>query len=86
MKKTLIALAALGAMAGAAQAQSTVTLYGVADAYFGQTTTTTKPTATGLETKLKQTVVDSGGINGSRWGLRGSEDLGGGLKANFQFE
>ncbi|MGH8459719.1 MAG: porin, partial [Nevskiales bacterium] len=60
--------------------------YGVADAYFGQTTTTTKTTATGLETKLKQTVVDSGGINGSRWGLRGSEDLGGGLKANFQFE
>ncbi|MGH8857337.1 MAG: porin, partial [Polaromonas sp.] len=70
----------------AAQAQSTVTLYGVADAHFGQTTTTTKPTATGLETKLRQTVVNSGGINGSRWGLRGSEDLGGGLKANFQFE
>ena len=32
MKKTLIALAALGAMAGAAQAQSTVTLYGLLDA------------------------------------------------------
>ncbi|WP_415838314.1 porin, partial [Polaromonas hydrogenivorans] len=36
MKKTLIALAALGAMAGVAHAQSTVTLYGVADAYVGQ--------------------------------------------------
>ncbi|WP_415838384.1 hypothetical protein, partial [Polaromonas hydrogenivorans] len=35
MKKTLIALAALGAMAGVAHAQSTVTLYGVADAYVG---------------------------------------------------
>lgn len=86
MKKTLIALAALGAMAGAAQAQSTVTLYGVADVYFGQTSRTTKPTATGTETKLTQTVINSGGMNGSRWGLKGSEDLGGGLKANFQVE
>lgn len=85
MKKTLIALAALGAMAGAAQAQSAVTLYGVADAYLGQTSTTTRDAA-GVETKLKQNVVNSGGVNGSRWGLKGSEDLGGGLKAIFQLE
>jgi len=35
---------------------------------------------------LTQTKLDSGGVNGSRWGLKGSEDLGGGLKANFLLE
>lgn len=84
MKKTLIAFAALSAIAGVAQAQSTVTLYGVADAFFGQKSTTTN--VAGVGTKVNQTVVDSGGHNGSRWGLKGSEDLGGGLKAVFQLE
>jgi predicted porin len=80
MKKSLIALAAL-AVVGAASAQSTVTLYGVADAWFGQTTTRGNDGVS-----LTQTVLNSGGANGSRWGLKGSEDLGGGLKANFQLE
>lgn len=85
MKKTLIALAALGAMAGVAHAQSSVTLYGVADVFLGQTSS--KTTTAGVEVKQpSQTVIDSGGLNGSRWGLRGSEDLGGGLKAVFQLE
>ena len=79
MKKSLVALAAL-AVVGAASAQSTVTLYGVADAWFGQT-----KTGVGAAS-ISQTKLDSGGSNGSRWGLRGSEDLGGGLKANFQVE
>lgn len=77
MKKSLVALAVLAA-SGAAFAQSTVTLYGVADAWFGQTKNGVRA--------VKQTVLNSGGVNGSRWGLRGSEDLGGGLKANFQLE
>ena len=80
MKKTLIALATLTAIAGAAQAQSTVTLYGVADVYAGQKSTTVNGT------KLKQTVIDSGGLNTSRFGLRGTEDLGSGLKAIFTME
>lgn len=80
MKKSLIALAVLAA-SSAAMAQSTVTLYGVADAWVGQTSTTD---ANGL--KVKQTKIDSGGFNGSRWGLKGSEDLGGGLKAIFTLE
>lgn len=84
MKKTLIAFAALSAIAGVAQAQSAVTLYGVADAHFGQKSTTVNAASVG--TKVSQTVVDSGGHNGSRWGLKGSEDLGGGLKAIFQLE
>jgi predicted porin len=76
MKKSLLALAVLGAFAGSAVAQSSVTLYGVADANI--------TSAKGGTNRL--TSVGSGGLNGSRWGLRGSEDLGGGLKANFVLE
>jgi len=76
MNKKLLA-AALGlAFAGAAQAQSNVTLYGIADGgiRFDKTSIGT----------LKS--VNSGGESGTRWGLKGAEDLGGGLKAVFQFE
>ena len=79
MKKSLIALAVLAA-SGAAMAQSTVTLYGVADAWVGSN----KIDFGG--TSLSQTRMGSGGYNGSRWGLRGTEDLGGGLAANFVLE
>ena len=74
MKKSLIALAAL-AFVGAAAAQSSVTLYGIADIWVGK--------AEALSNKLE---AGSGGVAGSRWGIKGSEDLGGGLKANFNFE
>ena len=76
MKKLVMAAAVLGAFAGAAQAQTSVTLYGIADGdlRFDHTNIGT----------LKS--VGSGGESGSRWGLRGTEDLGGGLKANFIFE
>ncbi len=77
MKKTLIALAALGAMAGAAQAQSTVTLYGLLDANFGSYKTNVAQG--GTVQSLTQTKIDSGGLNGSRWGIRFSEDIGGGM-------
>ena len=76
MKKSLIALAVLAA-AGAASAQSSVQLYGIADVWVGGIK------ATGSKA---QTVVESGGVSGSRWGLKGSEDLGGGLKAIFTLE
>jgi predicted porin len=77
MKKSLIALAALGAF-GVASAQSSVTLYGVADAWIGQTKDKI------LDVTKKE--MGSGGYNGSRWGLRGAEDLGGGLRGVFQLE
>ncbi len=76
MKKSLLALAVLGAFAGSTVAQSSVTLYGVADANF----TSQKGGANTLNS------IGSGGLQGSRWGMRGTEDLGGGLKANFALE
>lgn len=85
MKKTVAALAVFGAFAGIAQAQSSVTLYGLVDAYVGKATSKTTSAAGTVETGVGAS-LSSGGLNGSRWGLRGSEDLGGGLKANFQLE
>lgn len=84
MKKSLIALAVL-ASSGAAMAQSSVTLYGVADIWFGSTRG--EVTVGGVTTKApSQTVLADGGVSNSRFGFKGSEDLGGGLKANFQLE
>ncbi len=80
MKKSLIALAVLAA-SGAAMAQSTVTLYGVADVWVGglkNSQTIGNPDSI--------TTLGSGGLATSRWGMRGSEDLGSGLKAVFNFE
>ena len=84
MKKTLIAFAALSAIAGVAQAQSSVTLYGLVDAYVGQTSvgSAPAPSPNASVAKLKQNVVNGSGQNNSRWGLRGTEDLGGGLKGS----
>ena len=79
MKKSLIALAVL-AGSGAAMAQSSVTIYGVLDTYLASARTSVNGTST------TQNKLDSGSVNGSRWGLKGSEDLGGGLKTIFQLE
>ncbi len=80
MKKSLIALAVLAA-SGAAMAQSSVTLYGLVDTFYANVST---DNGAGVTTSTN--VLNSGAVNGSRWGLKGSEDLGGGLKANFQLE
>lgn len=69
MKKSLIALAVLAA-SGAAFAQSNVTLYGVADIVIHKDADVSAR-------------MSSGGVSTSRWGIKGSEDLGGGLKATF---
>jgi predicted porin len=82
MKKTLIALAAVAATS-AAFAQSSVTLYGRVDASIGQTKDTVTPGAKAI-TKLFN--GNEAGLTHSRWGMRGTEDLGGGLKAVFDVE
>jgi len=84
MKKSLIALAVLAA-SGAAMAQSSVTLYGRLDASIGQTTED-KTSATGVVTENDQTVINASQLNTTFWGLKGTEDLGGGLTANFKLE
>lgn len=78
MIKKSIVLAAATVAAGAAMAQSSVTLYGLADIYLASQ----KNAATGQ----RVTKLESSGIYESRFGFKGSEDLGGGYKANFQLE
>jgi len=91
MKKSLFALAALGAFASAAQAQSTVTLYGTFDTSVYQITdnpalTSTTTTSTTVVTSGSGTMFIDSAWATSSWGMRGSEDLGGGMKANFHLE
>jgi len=84
MNKSVIALAVLGAFAGAAAAQSSVTLYGRADANI-----TYSDRGSILDGNSRTSLYDGGansGIGGSRFGLRGVEDLGDGLKAFFLLE
>src|SRR5688500_4625327 len=84
MKKSLLALAVLGAFAGAASAQSSVTIYGSLDMALmksngGTAGNNGNPNGTNKAWTLNQS-------NGSRLGFRGNEDLGGGLSAQFQIE
>ncbi|RJP63079.1 MAG: porin [Comamonadaceae bacterium] len=79
MKKSLIALAVL-ATTGAAMAQSNVTLYGSIDTSIGSS----KIGAPGVASSTSN--MFSGNLTATRWGVRGTEDLGGGLKAIFALE
>lgn len=79
MNKSLIALAVLAA-SGAAMAQSSVTVYGRLDASIGSL----KELGKGSTTQMFN--GGNGGLTTPRLGFKGSEDLGGGLKANFKLE
>lgn len=83
MKKSLIALAVLAA-SGAAMAQSSVTLFGRLDVGFNFTETET--VGTNPVASNDQVKIDSSSLNTTFWGIKGSEDLGGGLKANFELQ
>jgi predicted porin len=85
MKKSLIALAVLAA-SGAAMAQSTVTVYGLVDASFGSFKTNVAGVTPGTFQSQTQTRINTDGLNGNRWGLRVSEDLGGGMSAIANLE
>ena len=78
MKKSLVALAILAA-AGVASAQSSVTLFGVVDA------TVAHGSGSGIGSSSKSQITNSG-YNSSRIGFRGTEDLGGGMRAGFWVE
>lgn len=84
MKKSLLALAVLGAFAGAATAQSSVTIYGLVDLGVGKGNGGSVKTA-GLDPKEGKAWTEKAS-NASRLGFRGNEDLGGGLSAQFQIE
>lgn len=87
MKLKLLALAAAGVMAGAVSAQSAnVTLYGVVDTFIANERATSSGSGASFKPGVSSTVVEPGGLSGSRWGLRGSESLGGGLNAVFVAE
>ncbi len=74
MKKSLLALAVLGAYVGAASAQSSVTLYGTIDLSAKYVKN---------DGSKRRYSLSQDGINSSQLGFRGVEDLGGGLKASF---
>lgn len=100
MKKSLLALAALSA-AGAASAQSSITVFGVVDAAVSYYQANSKYVNTSLnvlnpanpalfvahpDIRQSQWVLSTGNYAGSRLGFRGTEDLGGGLAASFWLE
>ena len=76
MKKSLLALAVLGTFAGAAAAQSSATVYGVADLSFSKTS--------GTSAQMSGNGILNNG--NSRVGFKGTEDLGGGMNASFTIE
>lgn len=91
MKKIIIATAVTATFAGAAHAQSSVTLYGIVDAGLTYVSNEVAKGSTitpdGRVTGGKPVFGMTGGnVQASRWGLRGAEDLGGGLKALFNLE
>ncbi|MFZ6773475.1 porin [Undibacterium sp. SXout7W] len=77
--KKLVSVASLLCLASAAQAQSNVTIYGLLDANITYNNNADA-------NKGNQFKLNSGGMNTSRFGFRGTEDLGNGLKAIMQLE
>jgi len=86
MKKSLLALAAMGAFAGAAQAQSSVTVYGLIDHSFTSISTENTTRAGAVSNATVTNSGNNGRMSGSRLGFRGVEDLGGGNSAGFTLE
>ena len=77
MKKILFSAAMFGTLASAAHAQSSVTLYGIIDEGINYNSNMNGSRSYAMQGGVSQ---------GSRWGFKGVEDLGGGLKAIFTLE
>ena len=90
MKKSLFALAAVGALTGVAHAQSSVTVYGIIDEGYQSDFTKSSQGGPANSTtgtvKNNQNGIGSGAQSTSRLGFKGSEDLGGGMSAFFTLE
>ena len=90
MKKALQSILLLGAATGVAQAATSVTLYGLVDGGIGYTKTKITERATDYSgarwTENRNVGMVNGILNGNRWGLKGTEDLGNGTSAIFQLE
>uniref|UniRef100_A0A914Z699 Porin domain-containing protein n=1 Tax=Panagrolaimus superbus TaxID=310955 RepID=A0A914Z699_9BILA len=90
MKKTLLAAALMAGFAGVAHAETSVTLYGILDAGIGYQKVKGSEgyVTSGPQTEInsKRTGLINGIQSGNRWGLKGSEDLGDGLRAVFVLE
>jgi predicted porin len=89
MKKSLLALAVLGAFAGIAQAQTAVQIYGSFDGgvrYVDEAVIAGPTGAPSGRTDSRWTMGSTGTYNSNRIGFKGVEDLGGGLNAHFTLE
>jgi predicted porin len=86
MKKHLLAAALIAGFAGSAGAQSSVTLYGVADGGLGYTQFKRDSRQPGDQTNANSFGAWDGAQSSNRWGLKGAEDLGGDLQAIFNLE
>ncbi|GAB3551784.1 porin [Noviherbaspirillum agri] len=88
MKKTLIALAVASSCAGAAYAQSSITVYGSVDGGLRYLTNAGAAGANSGDSLLSMSrgIISSGISNSNRLGFRGVEDLGGGMNAHFVLE
>ncbi len=85
MKKSLLAVAAIGAFASAAQAQSSVTVYGILDVGF-QGASNKNPSTAAPATAANGVQFSESAEQTSRLGFKGTEDLGGGRQAVFTAE
>lgn len=81
MKKTLLAVAIVAALPAVAQAQTNVTMFGLLDASLASTNRKAPAPGPGSAIQMLSGVAAT-----NRWGVRGSEDLGGGLSAQFWLE
>jgi len=86
MKKSLLAVAAMGAFASAAQAQSSVTIYGIFDEGFQSGYQRMVTGNTGAITNQNTAGIEGGGESTNRLGFKGTEDLGGGTSVLFTLE
>ena len=84
MKKTLLAAALIVGFAGVAQAETSVTMYGILDTGYGYSQV--KYDKNDVRITGTSSGLTSGVVSGNRWGVRGSEDLGDGLRAVFNLE